>query len=222
MASSDLSLVIFDCDGTLVDSFAAIYAAMAASFRDVGLPVPEESALRGMIGLPVAHQVATLAPDQAPDILQGLEDGYRRHRLGETHPHEPLFPGVRESLEALDAAGILMAVATTKSARGLDMTLDLHDLRRFFVSLQTGDRHPSKPAPGMILTALAETGATAERTVMVGDTRFDIEMAINAGVTPVGVAWGYHGVEELTAAGADTIAPDVAVLTRVLLERLSS
>ncbi len=220
--NDDLCLVIFDCDGTLVDSFAAIYDAMAASFRDAGRPAPPEGALRAMIGLPVAHQVATLAPDAGPDQRLALENGYRMHRATEQNPHEPLFPGARACLDALEAAGILMAVATTKGARGLGVTLELHDLHRYFVSLQTGDRHPSKPAPGMVFAALRESGVSAKRAILVGDTRFDIEMAINASVTPVGVSWGYHDVGDLSAAGATHVATDFADLSRFLLERLST
>lgn len=222
MSSSDLRLVIFDCDGTLVDSFAAIYEAMAAAFRDFGMLPPAEARLRAMIGLPVSRQVAKLLPDAGAEQWQALENAYRRHRTEKENPHEPMFPGARDCLDALDEAGILMAVATAKGMRGLSITLDLHRLRRYFVSLQTGDANPGKPNPGMVLNALRETGVDAARALVVGDTRFDIEMAINAGVTPVGVRWGYHGVEELADAGAAHIAADFPGLTETLLERLAS
>ncbi|MDA0369143.1 MAG: HAD-IA family hydrolase [Proteobacteria bacterium] len=220
MTTSELRLVIFDCDGTLVDSFAAIHEAMAAAFRDFGLPAPAPDRLRAMIGLSVAEQVMVLAPDADADLRLALENGYRRHRLGRHDPHEPLFPGARACLEALDRREILMAVATAKSAKGLRATLDLHGLGHFFANLQSGDRHPGKPNPAMVLTALAETGVAPASALLVGDTRYDVEMAVNAGVTPIGVGWGYHAAEELAAAGAITVVPSFAALTEMIIERL--
>jgi len=222
VSPSELRLVIFDCDGTLVDSFAAILEAMVAAFRDFGLPAPAPDRLRAMIGLPVAEQVMSLAPDADSDLRLALENGYRRHRLGRHDSNEPLYPGARVCLEALGRQGILMAMATAKSAKGLRATLDLHRLGPFFVNLQSGDRHPGKPNPAMVLTALAETGVESASALMVGDTRYDIEMAVNAGVTPIGVGWGYHAAEELAAAGAIAVAPSFPALTEMIIERMSN
>jgi phosphoglycolate phosphatase len=174
-----------------------------------------------MIGLSVAEQVAELAPQATSDDQLALENGYRQHRLGPADPPEPLFPGARDCLKALDRADILMAVATAKGAKGLRATLDRHDLHRHFVNLQTGDRHPGKPNPGMVLASLSEAGVDPENAIVVGDTRFDIEMAVNAGVAPFGVAWGYHEAQDLTKAGALAIAPDFATLTKMISERFS-
>lgn len=221
MDQTQLRLVIFDCDGTLVDSFVAIHEAMVAAFRDFARPPPPEPDLRGMIGLSVAQQVAVLAPQASPEERLALENGYRQHRLGRADPPEPLFPGARSCLEALDRDDILMAVATAKGAKGLRATLDRHGLHRHFVNLQTGDHHPGKPHPAMVLASLAEAGVDPENALVVGDTRFDIEMAVNAGVAPLGVAWGYHDAQDLTRAGALAVAPDFAALTEMISERFS-
>ena len=221
MPQTQLRLVIFDCDGTLVDSFVAIHDAMVAAFRDFARPPPAEAELRGMIGLSVAEQVAELAPQAPPKERLALENSYRQHRLGRADPPEPLFPGARTCLEALDRDDILMAVATAKGAKGLRATLDRHGLHRHFVNLQTGDDHPGKPHPAMVLASLAEAGVDAENALVVGDTRFDIEMAVNAGVAPFGVAWGYHDAQDLTRAGAHAIAPDFVTLTKMISERFS-
>ena len=221
MPRTQLRLVVFDCDGTLVDSFVAIYEAMVAALRDFGRPPPPEAVLRGMIGLSVAEQVAVLAPQAPMEERLALENSYRQHRLGRVDPPEPMFPGARACLEALDRDDILMAVATAKGAKGLRATLDRHGLHRHFVNLQTGDQHPGKPHPAMVLASLAEAGVDAKNALVVGDTRFDIEMAVNARVTPFGVAWGYHDAQDLTRAGAQVIAPDFATLTKMISERFS-
>lgn len=219
MPQTQLRLVIFDCDGTLVDSFVAIHDAMVAAFRDFARPPPPEAELRGMIGLSVAQQVAVLAPQARPEERLALENSYRQHRLGRADPPEPLFPGARACLEAIDHDDTLMAVATAKGAKGLRATLDRHGLHRHFVNLQTGDHHPGKPHPAMVLASLAEAGVDPENALVVGDTRFDIEMAVNAGVAPIGVAWGYHDAQDLKRAGAFAIAPDFATLTEMISER---
>jgi phosphoglycolate phosphatase len=127
---------------------------------------------------------------------------------------EPLYPGMSELIEALDADGWLLAVATGKSDRGLHAVLDQHGIRHRFVSLQTADRHPSKPHPSMIEAALADAGAHPADTVMIGDTSFDMAMARAAGVAALGVGWGYHPPGELFAAGARSVAMDSVELAR--------
>jgi phosphoglycolate phosphatase len=221
LVAQRLHLVIFDCDGTLVDSFVANHEAMVLAFRDFDRSPPPEAGLREMIGLSVAEQVVVLAPQAPPDEWLALENSYRQHRLGRADPPEPMFPGARACLEAIDRDDILMAVATAKSAKGLRATLDRHGLHRHFVNLQTGDHHPGKPHPAMVLASLAEAGVDPENALVVGDTRFDIEMAVNAGVASFGVAWGYHNTQDLTAAGAHAIAPDFETLTKMIGERFS-
>ena len=119
---------------------------------------------------------------------------------------EPLFDGVLELLDALEHDGWVLAVATGKSDRGLKHCLDQHGLHARFVSLQTADRHPSKPHPSMVLQAIADAGAAPETTIVLGDTSFDMAMAAAAGAMPIGAGWGYHDVEELIEAGAIAVA----------------
>jgi len=119
---------------------------------------------------------------------------------------EPLFDGILDLLDALEADGWLLAVATGKSDRGLRHCLATHGIDARFVSLQTADRHPSKPSPEMTLAAMAEAAASPESTIVVGDTSFDMAMAIAAGATAIGAGWGYHDADELLAAGARAVA----------------
>ena len=206
-----MKLVLFDCDGTLVDSHHNIAEAMRRAFEEVRVPYPGDAATRGIIGLSLHAAVAALAPEGTPsETLHALEEAYKRHFFQLRHEpgfHEPLFPGAREVLQRLAARDdVLLGIATGKSRRGLEVLLEREDLRDFFVTLQTADDAPSKPHPGMVLRALEETGAEPHRTALIGDTRYDMEMARAAGAWPVGVAWGYHPPQALQVAGAAKIA----------------
>jgi len=216
-----LHLVIFDCDGTLVDSFVANHESIVLAFQDFDRPPPPEAGLREMFGLSVAEQVVVLAPQAPPDECLALENSCRQHRLGLADPPEPMFPGARACLEALDRDDILMAVATAKSAKGSRAILDRHGQHRHPGNLQIGDHHPGKPHLAMVLASFSEAGVDLENALVVGDTRFDIQMAVNAGVASFGVAWGSHNTQDLTAAGAHAIAPDFATLTKMIGERFS-
>lgn len=203
-----LKLVLFDCDGTLVDSQHAIVAAMTEAWRARGLGVPDRAAVRRLVGLPLAAAVATLLPDLPPSAHEEVAELYKRafkaQRERGDHP-EPLFPGMREALGALDAQGVLLGVATGKSRRGLDATLGHHGLLDRFVTLQTADVGPGKPNPDMVLRAMAEVGAEPHATLVIGDTTYDMQMALSARVGAVAVAWGYHDEEELRRAGAQLL-----------------
>ncbi len=201
-------LVIFDCDGTLVDSQHTIVETMKNAFSAAGLPEPEAEAIRRTVGLSLLECVARLAPDEPASRHHDLVGGYREaHAVVRSRSDrlEPLFPGVRGVIDDLAAGGALLAVATGKSLAGLKRTLDEHELRSSFVSLQTADLNPGKPHPGMIERAVEESGVEIDATVMVGDTTFDMEMAKNAGAVAIGVSWGYHGTDELMEAGAHAI-----------------
>ena len=213
---SDLRLVVFDCDGTLVDSQHVIFAAMNHAFDCHGMACPDMTAVRRVVGLGLVEAVAALVPHLGRDDHVALADSYKNAfgTLRQDPMHmEPLFPGVREALEALAGAGYLLGVATGKSQKGLASTLRMHGLRDMFVTLQTVDDAPSKPHPGMLFNAMNETGVRPEDTVMVGDTVFDIEMARNARTHALGVAWGYHEVEELTRAGAHHVLDEYHALS---------
>jgi phosphoglycolate phosphatase len=202
-------LAIFDCDGTLVDSGATIYAALKASMEQNGYEVPPVSVSRRVIGLSLAESMAALLPEASAEQQRQLAEDYRRAFMGlrtAGQVDEPLFDGVLELLDALEADGWLLAVATGKSDRGLKHCLEQHDIHARFVSLQTADRHPSKPHPSMVEKAIADAGAAPQMTIVVGDTSFDMAMAVAAGAVGVGAAWGYHEAKELIEAGAVAVA----------------
>jgi len=213
-------LAVFDCDGTLADGQANICRAMALAFADAGLPAPDPRAVRRIVGLSLPQAVARLAPTLDEAAHHDVAEGYKRHframRTDGTLAEEPLFPGVVAALAALLDGGWRLGVATGKSDRGLALLLAHHGIARHFTTLQTADRHPSKPHPAMLLAALAEAGASPQASVMIGDTAFDMAMARAAGVRAVGVTWGYHGSDELIAAGADVLAHDAATLPQLL------
>jgi phosphoglycolate phosphatase len=200
-------LIVFDCDGTLVDSERIIVAAAEQAFTACGLAAPAPADVHAIIGLSLDVAVKVLQPDAAPALHDRLVDEYRVawRALRAEGVHEPLYPGALMVLEQLERRGHLLAVATGKSRPGLDQVLERHRLGRLFVSLQTADRHPSKPHPAMLEAAMAETGSAPGETLMVGDTSYDMTMAQAAGARAIGVAWGYHPVEALAAAGAATI-----------------
>lgn len=209
-------LVVFDCDGTLVDSQHSVVEAMRQAFAGRGLAMPAPETVRRTIGLSLTIAMGELYPDGEPSDWAALVRDYRTAsldiRMGRNF-HDPLYPGASEAIAALDAAGYLLGVATGKSRRGLDHTLDIFGLRDRFVTLQTADDAPSKPHPEMLRRAMAEAGSAAGETLLVGDTTFDIEMAVSAGAAPLGVSWGYHHSDELRAAGAAVVVDSFAELT---------
>ena len=213
-------LAVFDCDGTLVDGQGAVVSAMESAFRQTGLAAPDPHQVRRMVGLSLPQAVTRLAgqasEEQVRDTVAAYKSAFRAAREAGTLV-EPLFPGIAGLLERLAAAGWAMAVATGKSDRGLAHCLAGHGITSHFTSLQTADRHPSKPHPAMLEAALLETDTAPEAAVMIGDTAYDMAMAATIGVRAVGVAWGYHDAAELIAAGAEYVARDVADLEEYLL-----
>jgi len=202
-------LAIFDCDGTLVDSGATIYRALSAAFAQNGLKLPPPDVSRRVIGLSLTEAMAALLPDASPERCVALAEDYKRafwtlRAVGEVE--EPLFDGVLELLDALEGDGWLLAVATGKSDRGLKHCLEAHGIHARFVSLQTADRHPSKPHPSMVEQSIADAGAARGTSIVVGDTSFDMAMAVNAGARGIGAGWGYHDSKELIEAGAVAVA----------------
>lgn len=211
-------LVIFDIDGTLVDSQAHILAAMEQAHMAVGIAAPERHAVLEIVGLSLPEAFLRLHPRRSGTERDALVTGYKdsfanlRLTVGYT-ALSPLYPDVASGLSRLSAdPGLLLGVATGKSRRGLRAVFETHDLARHFVTTQTADDHPSKPHPGMLQAALAEVGCEPDRAVMIGDTTYDIEMGRAAGMRALGVSWGYHAPNRLTAAGADGLATDFAAL----------
>ncbi len=204
-----IKLAIFDCDGTLVDSGATIHSALTDTFARHGRPVPPQHQARRVVGLSLHEAMAELAPEAEHDEHAALADTYRDVFVGmraRGSVEEPLYAGIPELLDAFEAEGWLLAVATGKSDRGLRHCLDSHGLHGRFLSLQTADRHPSKPHPAMALAAMREVGADPERSVVIGDTAWDMGMARAAGAPAIGVLWGYHDQAELLRGGAQAIA----------------
>ncbi|NIJ08310.1 phosphoglycolate phosphatase [Sphingomonas vulcanisoli] len=212
-------LAVFDCDGTLVDSGASICAAMAQGFAACGLPAPTTLATRSIIGLSLPQAIARLLPEGEPATHALLIEAYKAsffaaRQQGELH--EPLYEGIADAIAELEARGWLLGVATGKSDRGLNAILEAHGLHPRFVTLQTADRHPSKPHPSMLHQAMADAGAAPETTAMIGDTSYDMEMAKAAGAAAIGVAWGYHSADLLREAGADAVADRASDLVALL------
>jgi len=212
-------LAIFDCDGTIIDSQATICTAIEQGFFACGVTPPGAEASRSIIGLSVVQAMAALHPAGSPDDHEALATAYKASFAGlraQGLAEEPLYDGIVDAIEALEARGWLLGVATGKSDRGLTHVLQKHGLHPRFVTLQTADRHPSKPHPSMLWQAMTEAGATPETTAMIGDTSYDMEMAKAAGVAAIGVAWGYHSADILRESGADAVAEHASELVAML------
>lgn len=212
-------LAVFDCDGTLVDGQAAVCGAMAAAFAQCGIAAPPNHEVRRIVGLSLPVAIHRLAPGTQPEAIDNLVAAYKQaffRARAEGRLAEPLYDGIRELLATLHTGGWQLGVATGKSDRGLTGCLTGHAILDLFVTLQTADRHPSKPHPSMLEAAMAEAGAAPGATVMIGDTAYDIEMARAAGCRAIGVAWGYHTPEELIAAGAEGVAWTAAELGEMI------
>lgn len=211
-------LLVFDVDGTLVDSLAQISASMQAAFSGSNLTPPTVGDIRAIIGLSLPIAIARLAPELDAPAHDQLVTAYKNSfALSRTREIAPLFPGAQQAIARLGARrDLVLGVATGKSRRGLTQVLSAHGLADAFATTQVADDHPSKPDPSMLRAALAETGADPARAMMIGDTTFDIEMGLAAGLQAVGVAWGYHSTQDLLAAGAHHIIGDFDELDAIL------
>lgn len=198
-------LIVFDWDGTLMDSAGAIVVAIQKACRDLDLPPPTDAAVRQVIGLELGQALRQAVPAMPVQQMQQLAERYRFHYLGNDHELR-LFANVRPMLEALTQADKKLAVATGKSRVGLVRAMRQSDTGRFFLTERTADECPSKPNPQMLLDIMDELQTPPERTLMVGDTTHDLELAHNAGVRALGVAFGAHPKATLQR------APHLAVL----------
>jgi len=215
-----LRLIVFDVDGTLVDSQKDIVASMTAAFEAADLPVPARADILSIVGLSLDVAVARLVPDLPQALYAAMVETYkqtyhqRRASLG-AQVSSPLYPGISTLLNHLQGVPeYLLGIATGKSRRGLDALLAGHGLDRMFLTQQVADHHPSKPHPGMLLAAMSETGVSPENAVMIGDTEFDMQMADAAGMRSIGVSWGYHSADRLDA--ADLLVHEVADLANTI------
>lgn len=189
-------LVVFDWDGTLLDSAGAIVQAIQAACRDLQLPEPSDAQARHVIGLGLVDAMRHAVPELEPENYQAMVERYRFHYLSGDH-RLVLFEGVRDMLASLQSAGHILAVATGKSRAGLDRALDHSDLRSFFQASRCADECHSKPHPQMLEELMAEFAIPLKSTVMIGDTSHDLLMASNAGVDSLAVTYGAHPHEHL-------------------------
>ncbi len=189
-------LLIFDWDGTLMDSAGVIVESIQRACLDIGVPAPSERASRQIIGLGLAQALQTLLPDLASDAYPRLVERYRHHYLGRDIDI-PLFAGVDAGVPALAGRGFTLAVATGKSRIGLARALDSSGLGGCFAATRCADQTHSKPHPAMVLELIDELDADPARTLVIGDTSHDLLMAANAGVASLGVTYGAHEPDDL-------------------------
>lgn len=204
-----MKLVLFDCDGTIVDSAGIIHRCMGEAFRQNGLKEATVEAVKSIIGLSLDVAIARLAPQLPERDIPAVVDAYKTYFLSmrsDTAFHEPVFAGMDTLISEIGARDdIQIGMVTGKSRRGVAAVLDRLGLAHHFVTVRTADDCPSKPHPAMVLECIAETGVNAADTLVVGDAIYDIEMACAAGAVALGVSWGYHDVASLTASGAHAI-----------------
>jgi phosphoglycolate phosphatase len=210
-------LLVFDWDGTLMDSTAVIAGSLQAACGDVGLPVPSEERARHIIGLGLYDAMRYVLPGVPPSIYPQVVERYRVHFLAREES-APLFAGAEAALKTLVDAGHLLAVATGKSRRGLDRVLERTGLTQRFHATRCGEEAASKPAPAMLLDLQSELGVAKERTLMIGDTTHDLQMAQNAGMAGLAVAFGAHPREQLLACQPLACLDDPAQLWHWLIQ----
>lgn len=215
-----MRLVIFDLDGTLIDSVALIVETVRNSFSAVDEPVPDEKLIRAISGITARDAMGILSPAASPERVEIILESYRQHYMQHAGvAREPLFAGALDALNRLQTdPETILAVATGKGYRGAVTLLERHDIIGRFHSIQTPDHNRGKPDPQMIATAMERAGAAGDRTVMIGDTVYDMRMAKAAGVGAIGVSWGYHEIEDLRAEGADIVIDDFAQLDAAVRE----
>lgn len=213
-------LIVFDWDGTLMDSEARIVACMQGAMAEEGLEPADRVAVRDVIGLGLREAVERLLPRGEAELRERVALSYRRRFLAEDQTPSPLFPGVRELLEWLNAREYLLAVATGKGRRGLDQVLSTTGLRGLFHATRCADETRSKPHPAMLLALMDVLGARPEETLMVGDTEYDLLMAQNAGVQALAVCYGAHDPQRLRKLRPLDCVEDLLELRRWLPRRL--
>lgn len=217
MAKKQFDLIVFDWDGTLMDSTATIVRCIQAAARDLGFPTPDDGAAAHVIGLGLQEALQIAVPEIEPKHYPRLVERYRHHYLTQDHDLT-LFAGAREMLEELAQAGYFLAVATGKSRVGLNRALDAVHLLSRFDATRCADETFSKPHPAMLQELTRELGQDMKRTLMIGDTTHDLQMAANAGAAGVAVHYGAHPAHELAALKPLYAANSVANLHAWLLD----
>lgn len=225
MTATHPHLVVFDCDGTLVDGQHRVIATMKRTFAEHGLQEPGDRATRRVIGLSLKIAITELLEEDERHHAGALTETFKRcfHELvAEETIDEPFYDGARDLVNALaQRDDVRLAIATGKGRRSVDQMLEREGWINAFHSIQTADNAPSKPNPGMILNALSDTGIGPENAIMIGDTTYDMQMARAADIRAFGVAWGYHDVKSLARAGAHMILDDYPALATALRSHLA-
>ena len=209
-------LVVFDWDGTVVDSTAMIARSIQKAAADLGLRVPSLERASHVIGLGLRDALAAAVPDLAADRIEAFTERYRHHYIA-IEQEIVLFSGIRELLVELTESGAVLAVATGKSRRGLDRSLAATGLGMFFAESRCADETHPKPHPAMLHEITAALAMSRQRTVMIGDTTHDLAMARSAGTASIGVTYGAHPRAQLEAEGALALVDDVAELRTWLM-----
>lgn len=214
-----LRLVLFDCDGTLVDSALVIQNAMNNVFDKFSYKTPSFDEIRNIIGLSLDVAISRLLQRPVDDEINAMVSSFKQNfsnGINDIPLQEPLFPGIRDLLSKLEVReDILLGVVTGKSRRGIDKICEAYKLKRF-VTLKTADDCPSKPNPAMVLESCSETGVLPADTYVVGDTLYDMQMAKQAGTRAIGVSWGYHTTDALKQAGAEVVLNEPVELLNLL------
>ena len=217
---NSLKLVVFDCDGTLVDSQHMIVAAMTQAYADHAMAPPARERMLSIVGLSLAEAFTVLGDGAADYPVTTLAEQYKQafHALRASGDHmEPLYPGAADAVTTLAGRDdVLLGIATGKSQRGVRLVLGHHGLIDHFMTIKTADDAPSKPDPGMVVDAMREAGVAPADTIVVGDTVYDIAMARAAGARAIGVSWGYHPRQALTEAGASAVIDSFPALVPAL------
>ncbi|WP_419913441.1 HAD-IA family hydrolase [Hoeflea sp.] len=215
-----MRLVLFDCDGTLIDSAAVIHASMEKAFADEGHPAPELAHTKSVIGLTLDVAMSRLLGCKIDEMIHRMVANYKRHSImmRETETcDEPFYDGIWDLLQTLSKRDdILLGVVTGKSRRGLDNLLEKHGLAKSMISTRTADECPSKPNPAMVLECCSDAGMDPAETIVIGDAIYDIQMARNAGAMAVGVSWGYADAGQLHDAGAHHVVSQPAELMPII------
>lgn len=215
-----MRLIVFDCDGTLVDSQQTIVTATQTALAHYELPCPERRDILHAVGLPIDVALRRHAPDIDDAMLADMITIYRdtyATLLQQRDRGQIMFEGMRQLICNLGEMGdTFLGIVTMKSGRGLNRVVDAYEIRQFFQTLKSADDGPGKPAPDLLLAAMGECGVRPEQTIMVGDTSFDMLMAKSAGACAIGVGWGYQDIDELEESGADHIVESAEALTTLL------